>query len=710
MKHLPDMLCAIDKSGRFVRVNDSCEQILGFSRVDLEGKPFIDFVHEEDRVLTSKIAEKLMDGESVNGFENRYVGKDGGTVKVIWTAVWSPEENLLFCSARKKPCQQKNEVRLAKEVQWHKSLFENHPDVIFYEDTAGKITKVNETFIETFNCKKEEVTNSTLSCLLPPKMADMNQRYLEQTLLGSTVRFDLEYQKDGEKPRIFDTVKFPVKVNQEVIGVQTIAKDITDMVHAYETIQLQAKKLNTIFESITDAFFTMDREWNFAFINREAERILGINKNYHIGKNAWKEFPSELGGEFDRQYQHAMETMQPVHFEAYFSMTSVWLEVKAFPSSEGISIYFTDITENVKARKELEKLSLVASKTNNSVLIADKDWRIEWVNLGFTDLTGYSLVEAMGRKPSELLHSHKTDIKEYKLLEPKLLGGEPISLEVLNVRKNGEEYWVNIEISPAYSESGEISRFIEVQTDISSLKNKELELSALAQELYRKNTDLQQFTYIVSHNLRSPIANIMGLADALNMLDKQSESFHKALSYLKQDAHRLDTVMRDMNSILSIRDSKYNLETETVDLTAVINEVSQSFGEKLLTIGADVSMDIQEGLSLRANRAYMYSIFHNLVSNSIKYRSPERPLRIRIKAIGNPSRGTIVSFSDNGIGFDMKKAKDNLFRMYKRFHAEQPGRGMGLFLVKNHLDAMGGSIKAVSGVGFGTRFMIYLPS
>jgi PAS domain S-box-containing protein len=707
MQHSSDIIGCIDQNSYILSASNACESIIGYKVNELVGRPYTDFLHPDDIADTIRFIQSVAQHGKQGIFENRYVHKDGHLVPVRWTVAWCEADGTLFFMGYDITEQQANQQRLIESEQRYKVLFETSPEILFVENKDGQLTEANEQFKRFFRMQGDSAIGRTAATFLTDNCVALNEKYLQQAFLGSTVQFDLEVETQQET-RVFDTIKQPIMVNGEIIAVQTIAKDITPILRSHKTISQQAKKLNTTFESITDAFYTLDRQWNISYLNTEAERLLCLKREIHLGQNIWCLFPEEVGGVFYQYYHYSFQTGEASHFEAFFAGGDMWVEVKVFPSEEGLSVYFSDISEKLRIRKELEKLSLVASKTNNGVIIADRDYRIEWVNDGFTRLTGYNAGEAFGRKPSELLHNSKTDKSAFISHEDRLNDGEPISFEILNVTKAGDEIWVSSEVTALFDEKGDRSGYIEVMTDITVLKNSQQDLTTLTKDLYKKNNDLLQFTYIVSHNLRAPVANALGLSNVVAKTDKASPLFDQSLRYLNQTILQLDTVLRDLNTILTIRDDKYSLEKEQVDLNTVLQQVIASFQEQLQHCGGIVLTRQMEGISVQANKAYLYSVFHNLLSNAIKYRSAERTLQVRIECMTNAQTGVVISVADNGTGFDLTKAGNNVFKLYKRFHTERKGRGIGLYLVDAHLKAMDGQIEVTSHVGIGTKFIIHL--
>jgi PAS domain S-box-containing protein len=369
----------------------------------------------------------------------------------------------------------------------------------------------------------------------------------------------------------------------------------------------------------------------------------------------------------------------------------------------------SDITALKKSEQELERLALVAKYTDNSVFITDAQRRTEWVNEAFTKSMGYTLAEIVGKDPKDVLGGPASDPQIVETIQENLKLGVSFSADIISYNKAGEKFWVTMDISPVYGSDGNLKRYIAIHRDITSKKEAEANLLQMTEDLYVQNSNLQQFTYIVSHNLRAPVANALGLASLLTKVEKSSSTFDVTLSHLRTNLVRMDTVLRDVNTMLSARERRDVLEIEQVGLSDVIGQALSYLQESLYKLGATVTIDVDKDTMVTANRAYLFSVLYNLLTNAIKFRSPERPLNIEIRHWLDTDGRYVVSFSDNGIGFDAERAGDNVFKFYKRFHRNIGGRGIGLFLVKTYMEAMVGRVEVESQEDAGTRFMLYLP-
>lgn len=708
IEHGSDILTLFDEELNYVYCGGSILRELGYEPAQLIGANALNFIHPEDiPLIRESLAKALTSEEQVNIPEYRFKDAKGDW---RWlesrgrSQLQNPLVKAVVASSRDVTERVNNRLKLQESEQRFQSLFDHHLDMALLQNKEGVIIDVNAATLSFFGIQKEDLVNQPLSEFLSAEVIPDFEQGLQDALHGKPVQFVSTAPFEEEGQEIFDIVKIPVIVDEEVVGIYCIFRDITELIRSGKTIKKQAEKLDIILESITDAFFALNRNWNFTYYNSEFEKIFGTDKEELLGKNIWQLSSPVIKRKFYRQFQGAVETKKAARFKIYYDRFDRWLQIKAYPSEEGLSVFIYDITEKLKSRQELEKLSLVASKTTNGVIICDGQGKTEWVNEGFTELTGFSLAEISGKRPDKVLLTVETHGSTVEKISEKLEQKESYSEEMLVYKKSGEKVWLSVSITPILNEAGEVTRIITLQTDITDRKEAEKSQLQMTKDLFRQNRDLQQFTYVVSHNLRAPVANLVGLAGLLNTVDKGSDTFDASLQYLKKGANQLDTVLKDLNMILSVRDKKDTPGREKVALAPVCQEVITSLEDTLKSCGGKVLINMEEDVSVNGNRAYLYSIFYNLLSNSIKYRSPNQALEVTI----NCDKDMIVSFSDNGLGFDVEKAGDNLFRLYKRFHNNFEGRGIGLFLVKTHVEAMDGHIEVRSQVNEGTTFLLCL--
>jgi len=256
------------------------------------------------------------------------------------------------------------------------------------------------------------------------------------------------------------------------------------------------------------------------------------------------------------------------------------------------------------------------------------------------------------------------------------------------------------------NDSGIVSHYIAIQRDITEKKKKETEFKLFADDLYKRNQELQQFGYLVSHNLRAPVANIMGIADLLELDRDEPATVAKCAENLKSSVMRLDDVIRDMSKILSITDNSVELVKQSVNLKDILTEIIADLKDSIDQCAVEVVYPTSL-FTVVSHKAYLYSIFYNLITNAIKYRSERKPV-ITI-SITQKKEAHLIKVSDNGIGIDLSRHSSEVFKPYRRFHSGIEGKGLGLFLVKSHIEALNGTIGIDSIPGNGTTFEIMLP-
>lgn len=370
-----------------------------------------------------------------------------------------------------------------------------------------------------------------------------------------------------------------------------------------------------------------------------------------------------------------------------------------------------DITRRKNEERHLRLLESVITNTSDSVLVTlatpldEHGPSIIYANQSFAEMTGYEVSELLNKTP-RILQGPNSDKEELKRLGQALRDQEPCEINTINYKKNGQEYWVNISVNPVKDDQGVVSHFIAIQRDITEKKKEEEAIKLFADDLYKRNQELQQFGYLVSHNLRSPVANIIGIATLLELEKDEPSTVERCIVDLKSSINRLDDVIRDMSKILSINDNPVELMKEPIDLTSIITEITTDLHD---TIGRfDITIEYpNSSFIVISHKAYLYSIFYNLITNAIKYRSQNKLIiKINISKDDNRIR---IEVSDNGIGIDLTRHSDEIFKPYRRFQSQIEGKGLGLFLVKSHVEALKGQISVSSKVGAGTIFTFTLP-
>ncbi|MEQ1584571.1 MAG: ATP-binding protein [Cyclobacteriaceae bacterium] len=239
------------------------------------------------------------------------------------------------------------------------------------------------------------------------------------------------------------------------------------------------------------------------------------------------------------------------------------------------------------------------------------------------------------------------------------------------------------------------------------VEEKNVDLVRTNEELVRHNNELRQFSYTVSHNLRGPVARLLGLTDLFSKPISLQEK-EEIGAMVKKSGLELDGVLRDLSLIIDIRNDLYQVREKIsfeVELAKTVSMLRDQIRPSY-----QIDVDFTEAPFVYSIRAMIQSILFNLLSNAIKYRNPETNLRISVKTTKFLNKDVSIYVSDNGLGFNLQAQKENLFKLYKRFHTHVDGKGLGLYLVKTQVDTLGGRIEIESEINKGTTFKITLPT
>ena len=368
-----------------------------------------------------------------------------------------------------------------------------------------------------------------------------------------------------------------------------------------------------------------------------------------------------------------------------------------------------DITKQKEEEQRLKLLETVITQAKDSIIITEPDLqdgnipKIVYVNPAFSTMSGYTPDEIIGESPS-IFVGPNSDMQEYEKLSFSIKNKQECQIETISYKKNKEEYWVGFSMLPVYNSDGELSHWVSIQRDITEAKKQEVEKEQLIRELTQNNKDLQQFSYITSHNLRAPLSNLTGLLNLIEDIPIDNPELKEILDGFNKSTHLLNETIEDLVKVIVIKDNP-SIQKEDLSLKDVFENV---FSQLDFLIGLHkpiIIINFDKVPILNTNKAYLESILLNLLTNAIKYKSEIKKSKITISA-SQVDDTVFLVFKDNGIGIDLVRNKDKVFGLYQRFHNFPDSKGLGLYLVKSQVEAMGGSIGIESEVNKGTTFTL----
>lgn len=341
------------------------------------------------------------------------------------------------------------------------------------------------------------------------------------------------------------------------------------------------------------------------------------------------------------------------------------------------------------------QLEPLFEQSTDCLCIADYDGYFVKTNPAFVELLGYS-EEELGSKPiSEFIYEE--DRKLTAGHRAKLKQNVPlVNFENRYVCKNGELVWLHWTSIPVEEEK----LIYAIAKDVTRKKELESERISRLSQLSEVNEKLKRLNYTTSHDLRSPLNNLISMVDLIDPSKIEDTETLEILSYIRLSAEGLKTSLNSLveNNILAEK-------KEMVGFYATLLKVQKTIGTLIQNAGAKFEVDFSALEGVEFIPSYMESVFLNLITNSIKYARPGVPPVISIRSVWEDSGQTLI-YSDNGMGFDMDKVGHLVFSLDQKFHGNKDSKGVGLYLVHSHITYLGGSISVESIVNEGTTFTI----
>ena len=601
-----------------------------------------------------------------------------------------------------------------------------HPEAQFFLNPAGEFTALNEAFAQLAGYPAAHLLGRALAGLLDPADAAGVRPVLEHALRGEVLTFGVHLLDPAGRRQELVLTTFPLRDQGTLTGVGGLARTAEAVRQSAQAVREREAQLSIIFRTVADVIFVLrvepGGEFRFLFVNQAYEDNTGRALAEVVGRLVQEVVPESSQRASLARYREAARTRQRL----------AWTETIDYPSGRRVGeVSVTpvldeageccqlvgtvhDLTAQQRVEQDLrasnERFTYALKATTDALY----DWDVAADTLhwgeGFEDLFGYQLASNRStfRQWSDFVHpddaARTVDDLAFTATQTQRHHWQQ---EYRFQRADGT--WAVV-FDRGYlirDETGRALRMIGAMQDITERTVAAEKQRQMAQELSRQNAGLLQFSYIVSHNLRAPLANARGYADLLGRVAPGSAVFEESLQHLRTSLQELDAVITDVTSVLTVRDQGEVLRPESVGLAAVCEQVRYTLAPALRACGGTIDCDLPPDLLLTGSRAYVHSIFYNLLANAVKYRAADRPLQVMVAGGRRPGQGLVLTVVDNGSGFDAEQAGGRVFQLYSRFHAVPEGRGMGLFLVKSQVEALGGRVEVRSRVGEGTCFTLY---
>ncbi|TAN46354.1 MAG: PAS domain S-box protein, partial [Rhodospirillales bacterium] len=354
-----------------------------------------------------------------------------------------------------------------------------------------------------------------------------------------------------------------------------------------------------------------------------------------------------------------------------------------------------DETHRLRLERERRKLIRAVEQSPVSIVIANTEGNIEYVNPRFLEITGYTLAEVLDKNP-RFLKSGKTPQETYVQLWDALCKGEEWHGELCNKRKNGEIFWEQASISPIFDARGKITHYLGIKEDTTERRK-------ISEELVRSNAELEQFAYVASHDLRQPLRMVSSYITLIEKklgtdIDKDLKEF---IGFAADGAKRMDQLITGL--LEYSRTGRSGEPADRVRLGDVIKESCLNL--EVAIEDADAEVAVADNFpEVQGYWMELVRLFQNLIGNAIKYRSPGRRPEIGL-SWRKEGREWIVEVKDNGMGMDPKNHK-RAFGIFQRLvsNEQYEGTGIGLAVCKKIVEHHKGRIWIESAVGEGCRF------
>ncbi|MEO0895931.1 MAG: PAS domain S-box protein [Bacteroidota bacterium] len=727
-----DLIWAIDAEYKLLTYNTKFEEVfethylataepgLDLKRIEVPQLSNISWIDHYKRALSGEpvlFSSSFKVGESTTWYEFSLnpIKEEG---RIIGIAVFGHNITSSVEHDREKKTM---EDEILKTKERYTLAMEGSNDALWDWDLINEEIFLSPRFKEIMG--REHYTDTVtpekwMSWVHPEDYATVLNRFVEH-IKGKTDQLNGEFRlRHSDGSYVWVLGKGRASKNEEGHSTR-ITGSLSDITARKETEGLLEGFLDTTRNGISMFKPLLDEQeeiidFVWTLINKAGEKFTQLKADQLVGQRMMDVYTDDQTKILFQRMKSVMESGQPFEFEVCYGEDQqgeeVWFNIFIGRTHEGLSLTYIDISKRKKDENQMALLSLVASKTDNGVVITNAKGKVEWVNEGFTKISGYSLEEMIGKKPGIVLQGPKTDKKVIQRISKKLKEQVTFSEEILNYSKEGQPYWVSLHMTPIFDEKGKLLRFIALENDITAQKEHQNALKKAKNEAEAAAVAKSEFLATMSHEIRTPMNAVIGMTGLLldSTLDNEQREF---VETIRISGDNLLTVINDILDFSKIDSGKLELEAQAFDLEETVEDVLDLLGSKAHDKGLELAYDPSDQLPRKiiSDPTRISQVMVNLINNAIKFTTEgEVILRSEILEYREGNRCLLqFSVADTGIGIPEEKI-GRLFKSFSQVDASTTrkygGTGLGLAICKKLVHMMKGEIWIESTYGEGSTF------
>ncbi len=581
------------------------------------------------------------------------------------------------------------------------------------------IVYVNDAFHKITGYTAKEMIGKTLIKLTGTQTSTLAFNKLKQAI-KTAISCETELQLYNKKGLPFwaEASVVPVFTKQGNLShFIAILKDITQRKQNEIALKQSQQTLEVLFKEVPVGMLLIDRKTEKIIqANGQIQKLLGYTEAEMIGRKAGLLFNLPEIAEKIYPFIHndvvikdveitiQGKTNKPIH-------TLVSVQILYPNGAKAVLMSFIDITDRKIAEntlKENDRILNMAHKIAKTGHYVEDLSTGKWVSSDTLDeILGIDKqFKKLTANYQKLIKPEFLDkqIQNYQLLTT---GGFRYEEDYIIVRPlDGEERWVRDIAEVEFDNEGQPIRILGTLQDITERKKAIIDLRNSFTLVNEQNKRLQNFSYIVSHNIRSHSSNIMGIVSFFELPNITLQEKEEMFVHLKKAALGLDSTLTHLNELLDIQRNA-NIVVEKLPLHLYIDNALMVVGDTAMQKNIQITNLVETDIDLLHNKAYLESIVLNIISNAVRYSDPKKEKSTILIQSSQVQGKTVLEIIDNGVGIDLEKNKEKIFGLYKTFHGNSDARGVGLFITKNQIEALGGSIEMESSKGVGTTVRIH---